>query len=101
MEPDGDTNLQRVARRLVNDLRMGGRSSALHAGEVKISLTTCELYLETVAPGQRPFLLMSARWRRTGLRRDECVCDARGKIRRGEPVDGNYAEIWSLWASWR
>jgi hypothetical protein len=38
---------------------------------------------------------------RVGARRDECVCDARGKIRRGEPVDGNYGEIWSLWASWR
>jgi hypothetical protein len=57
------------------------------------------------APSERPIhpphMPMSARWRRTGLRRDECVCDARGKIRRGEPVDGNYGEIWSLWASWR
>ena len=53
------------------------------------------------SPVRRPHMPMSARWRRTGLRRDECVCDARGKIRRGEPVDGNYGEIWSLWASWR
>jgi hypothetical protein len=49
----------------------------------------------------RPLMPMSARWRRTGLQRDECVCDARGKICRGEPVDGNYGEIWNLWASWR
>lgn len=63
--------------------------------------TTAATSIGGPGPGSTPSHAMNARWRGTGLRRDECVCDACGKIHQGEPVDGNYGEIWSLWASWR
>jgi hypothetical protein len=49
VEADGDTNLQRVPRRLVNELRMGGiSSSALDAGRWRSTSFLVSLYPDAV-----------------------------------------------------
>ncbi len=49
VEADGDTNLQRVPRRLVNELRMGGRSSSeVDAGGWRSTWLLVSLYPEEV-----------------------------------------------------